>query len=108
MLLLMDESAEAFGADERRTLAVIEREMGSVLTFLAARDETEAVKADFMSMIVHDLRSPLAGILAGADILKGGMAGQLTPDQLQAPLKRFNRKEKPDGTDALSAIRAIS
>jgi signal transduction histidine kinase len=43
----------------------------------------EAVKADFMSMIVHDLRSPLAGILAGSDILKGGMAGALNSDQLQ-------------------------
>ncbi len=83
MLLLMDESTEAFGADERKTLAVVERELASVLSFLSARDEMEAVKADFMSMIVHDLRSPLAGILAGADILKGGLAGELTEDQIQ-------------------------
>ena len=83
VLMMMDEGAESFGVDERRTLAVVERELASVLTFLAARDETEAVKADFMSMIVHDLRSPLAGILAGADILKGGMAGELNDDQKQ-------------------------
>jgi signal transduction histidine kinase len=83
ILMLMDEGAESFGAEERKTLAVAERELASVLTFLAARDETEAVKADFMSMIVHDLRSPLAGILAGADILKGGMAGPLSEDQKQ-------------------------
>lgn len=83
ILLLMDESTESFGAEERKTLSVVDRELASVLTFLAARDEMEAVKADFMSMIVHDLRSPLAGILAGADILKGGLAGEMTPDQLQ-------------------------
>lgn len=83
ILMLWDEGAEAFGAEERKTLAVVERELASVLTFLSARDEMESVKADFMSMIVHDLRSPLAGILAGADILKGGLAGELNPDQLQ-------------------------
>jgi signal transduction histidine kinase/CheY-like chemotaxis protein len=83
VLMMLDEGGESFGQEERRTLAVIEREMGSVLTYLAARDETEAVKADFMSMIVHDLRSPLAGILAGSDILKGGLAGDLNEDQKQ-------------------------
>jgi signal transduction histidine kinase/CheY-like chemotaxis protein len=83
VLMLLDEGGESFGPEEKKTLAVVEREMGSVLTFLAARDETEAVKADFMSMIVHDLRSPLAGILAGSDILKGGMAGELNDDQKQ-------------------------
>jgi signal transduction histidine kinase/CheY-like chemotaxis protein len=83
VLMLLDEAGESFGPEERKTLAVVERELGSVLTFLAARDETEAVKADFMSMIVHDLRSPLAGILAGSDILKGGMAGELNDDQKQ-------------------------
>jgi len=83
VLMMMDEAAESFGAEEKKTLAVVERELAAILTFLAARDETEAVKADFMSMIVHDLRSPLAGILAGADILKGGMAGALNDDQAQ-------------------------
>jgi signal transduction histidine kinase/CheY-like chemotaxis protein len=83
VLMLLDEAGESFGPEERKTLAVVVRELGSVLTFLAARDETEAVKADFMSMIVHDLRSPLAGILAGSDILKGGMAGELNDDQKQ-------------------------
>ncbi|MHC4923071.1 MAG: hybrid sensor histidine kinase/response regulator [Planctomycetota bacterium] len=83
VLMMCHTEADAFGSEERRTLAVIERELGSILTFLAARDEMEAVKADFMSMIVHDLRSPLAGILAGSDILKGGMAGDLTEDQEQ-------------------------
>jgi signal transduction histidine kinase/CheY-like chemotaxis protein len=83
VLMMMDEGAESFGAEERKTLAVVERELASVLTYLAARDETEAVKADFMSMIVHDLRSPLAGILAGADILKGGLAGEITDEQRQ-------------------------
>ena len=83
VLMMLDEGAESFGADEKKTLAVVERELAAVLSFLAARDETEAVKADFMSMIVHDLRSPLAGILAGADILKGGMAGELNDDQKQ-------------------------
>jgi signal transduction histidine kinase len=34
-------------------------------------------------MIVHDLRSPLAGILAGTEILMGGLAGELTDDQRQ-------------------------
>ncbi len=83
LLLLLAEDATALEAEEKRVLAVVLRELASVLSYLATHAEMEAVKADFMSMIVHDLRSPLAGILAGTEILTGGLAGELSADQKQ-------------------------
>ncbi len=46
--------------------------------------EIEEVKADFVSMLVHDMRSPLTGISGFSDILAEQILGPLNCDQSQA------------------------
>lgn len=50
---------------------------------LVAQAELEAFKADFYSMITHDLRSPAGSALLCTDMLLRGEAGPLTPEQTE-------------------------
>ncbi|MEP6991771.1 MAG: hybrid sensor histidine kinase/response regulator [bacterium] len=52
----------------------------------AALDEIEQlqqVKADFYSMVTHDLRNPAGNVRVATKMLKDGKGGSLTPKQLQ-------------------------
>jgi signal transduction histidine kinase len=46
--------------------------------------EIEEVKGDFVSMLVHDMRSPLTSILGFTDVLAEGMLGKVTEEQAGA------------------------
>ncbi len=50
---------------------------------LIAQKELEAFKAEFYSMITHDLRSPTGSVLLCAEMLLRGDAGPLTPEQTE-------------------------
>lgn len=53
-----------------------------VLRDITSAKETERLRQDLMSMIVHDLRSPLTSILTSIDmIVKGNVVGESTPRQ---------------------------
>jgi len=52
-----------------------------VADYLCKLTEIEEVKADFISMLVHDLRSPLTSIRGFSDVLTQGMLGPLSEDQ---------------------------
>ena len=41
----------------------------------------ETMKEDLTKMVVHDLKSPLSGIMGGLDYLDSGLMGSLTSDQ---------------------------
>ncbi|MBI5200437.1 MAG: HAMP domain-containing histidine kinase, partial [Elusimicrobia bacterium] len=56
---------------------------GEFNAMTARLGELDQLKADFVAQVTHDLRSPLSGILAQADILSGGYKGKLTEDQLE-------------------------
>jgi signal transduction histidine kinase len=45
------------------------------------REQAQAVLADFMAMIVHDLRSPLSNVINILEMTKEGLFGSLHPDQ---------------------------
>lgn len=45
--------------------------------------ELEHLRDSLTHMVVHDLRSPLAVMLMGLDILRGNLAGKLSPDDLE-------------------------
>ena len=47
-------------------------------------EESGAAKAKFLSMMSHDLRTPLAAIDGNAQVLESGMAGSLNDEQLDA------------------------
>jgi len=50
---------------------------------LVAQRRLQEVKADFYSMVTHDLRGPAGSILIAARMLRDGEAGPLTPDQVE-------------------------
>lgn len=43
----------------------------------------EELKQDLTRMIIHDLKSPLSGIIGSLDYLESGILGEMTPDQLK-------------------------
>lgn len=55
-----------------------------VAGYLCKLTEIEEVKADFISMLVHDLRSPLTSIRGFSDVLVQGMLGPLSDEQKEA------------------------
>ncbi len=47
----------------------------------ALREEKEAMERNFVTMVTHQLRSPLAAILQYFEVLLGGIGGELTESQ---------------------------
>jgi signal transduction histidine kinase/transcriptional regulator with GAF, ATPase, and Fis domain len=52
-----------------------------VLRDITAAKEAEKLRQDLTSMIVHDLRSPLASIMTSVDMFFRGVSGDITPRQ---------------------------
>ena len=73
-LTLGNDPADFFFALEQ----ALERREG-----LAAQKDLEQFKADFYSMITHDLRNPTGSILLSTNMLLKGEAGPLSDDQLE-------------------------
>ena len=46
-----------------------------------ALKKLEEIKQDLTRMIIHDLKSPLSGIMGSLDYLESGLMGDITPDQ---------------------------
>jgi PAS domain S-box-containing protein len=74
------------------------RPIGAIEVFrdLTAEIEGDKLKSDFISIASHQLRTPLSAINMYTRMLKDGMAGPLTPDQVPyletvlASVKRMN------------------
>lgn len=49
---------------------------------LVAQKQLEKVKADFYSMVTHDLRGPAGNISTSSEMLIDGLVGPLTPEQM--------------------------
>ena len=47
-------------------------------------EEANAAKAKFLSMMSHDLRTPLTGVMGHAALLAGGAFGSVTPEQVES------------------------
>lgn len=63
----------------------LDAQEGSYLCFVVDRTEQkrlEKIKDEFISMVSHELRVPLAVVGMGLENLAGGLVGQLTEDQL--------------------------
>jgi signal transduction histidine kinase len=59
----------------------IEELAGSFEKMALSLKELEDLRQDLIQMIIHDLKSPLSGIMGGLDYLEMGISGALTPDQ---------------------------
>ncbi|MGD9683350.1 MAG: ATP-binding protein [Candidatus Obscuribacterales bacterium] len=56
-----------------------EEELFCVARDISREKQLQKMKMDFMSMISHDLRSPLTSIIGGLTILASGIKGELPP-----------------------------
>jgi len=72
----------AVGSDLTEFFYVLEQALERRAGLVAQRQLWE-VKADFYSMVTHDLRSPAGGILIATQILLEGTAGPFTPEQTE-------------------------
>ncbi|MEJ2698431.1 MAG: hybrid sensor histidine kinase/response regulator [Desulfuromonadales bacterium] len=68
----------------RHAMIVVTERFLIVLRYLRKLKEIEEVKADFVSMLVHDLRSPLTSIRGFTDVLAGGALGSVNDEQSTA------------------------
>jgi len=68
----------------RHSLDIIADRFLIVAQYLKKIKEIEDVKADLVSMLVHDMRSPLTGISGFTDVLAEGILGQVSKEQREA------------------------
>ncbi len=68
----------------RHALDVIADRFLIVARYLKKIKDMENVKADLVSMLVHDMRSPLTGISGFTDVLAEGILGQVSREQGEA------------------------
>lgn len=64
----------------------------SLLRLKQARDDIEAMRADFTNVILHDLRAPVHSILGLAELLREGLAGDDRSLRLLELLERSAHK----------------
>ncbi len=62
-------------------LDLVREELSLVADYLVRMNRLEGLRSDFQAMVVHDLRSPLSGLLESAELLLSEAAGPLTEEQ---------------------------
>ena len=102
--LSRDASREAFTADEIELVALLGRLVATAVqnirAYEAERQTVEelrrlsALRADFVSLVSHELRSPMAAVIGAARTLQERWR-QLTPDQRDAFLALIARRDEP-------------
>ena len=65
----------------------------TVLHDITAQKKMEQIKSDFVSMVSHEVRSPLNSVLAQLHVVTDGLAGEVTPKQMEI-LGRASEKIK--------------
>jgi signal transduction histidine kinase len=93
MLGLVREQADAFSAEELELIALLGRLVATAVQNIRAYEaehstadelrRLSALRADFVSLVSHELRSPMASVIGAARTLQGRWR-ELTADQRQA------------------------
>jgi signal transduction histidine kinase len=108
MLSLVRAQPEAFGPEDRELVSLLGRLVATAVqnirAYEAERETVEelrrlsALRADFVSLVSHELRSPMAAVIGAARTLQERWR-QLTPDQRQSFLALI-----ADETSRLAAL----
>ncbi|WP_299978124.1 response regulator [Desulfobacula sp.] len=71
----------------------LKRNLGSITVFndITALKKIDQLKSDFVSMVAHEIKSPLNSILMQLNIVLDGLAGELTDKQKEILQKSSNR-----------------
>ncbi len=72
---------QRFSRQQVEAVELVARELEDVVNHLATLERYDRLQADFASMIVHDLRSPLTSIVSGLRILRRYLAAEM-PERL--------------------------
>jgi signal transduction histidine kinase len=83
-LALFSTHKERITEGTRHALNVVAERFLIVARYLKKFKEIEEVKGDFVSMLVHDMRSPLTSIRGFTDVLADGVLGAINEEQSSA------------------------
>ncbi len=72
------------GATADLRLTAIEARLKEAVVEIAELRARDALKTQFLANISHDLRTPLTAVITHAEILRDGILGDLTPQQLDS------------------------
>lgn len=74
---------------------------------ITERKKIEQMKTDFVSLVSHQLKTPVAGILGCIDNLLAGFAGPLTPEQIEylTAMKEISLRNYRNINDLLNVSR---
>jgi two-component system, NarL family, sensor histidine kinase BarA len=65
-------------------LAALEAQLKDAVVEIAELRARDALKTQFLANISHDLRTPLTAVITHAEILRDGILGDLSPQQLES------------------------
>ncbi|MBK9714440.1 MAG: PAS domain-containing protein [Kouleothrix sp.] len=93
VLLVGHTAAQAIAPEDLRLYETVGKLIGDAITrarLYEAANEASALKSAFLATISHELRTPLTSIIGYADMLEGGIFGQL-PEAAIEPLDHVRR-----------------
>ena len=94
VLALFSQDDDAFDADAIEAAASLARLAGAAVErdeFRASAALADRAREDFLSVVSHELRSPLTTIIGYADLLKGGTSGATEPALSEIQRERVDR-----------------
>jgi signal transduction histidine kinase len=65
-------------------LAVLEARLSEAVVEIAELRARDSLKTQFLANISHDLRTPLTAVITHAEILRDGILGDLSPQQMES------------------------
>jgi signal transduction histidine kinase len=72
------------GAHPESRVAALEAQLKEAVVEIAELRARDALKTQFLANISHDLRTPLTAVITHAEILRDGILGDLSPQQMES------------------------